>query len=275
MQATADLIREAESMEPLPASCARLAKIFAQDDWRIEDIVSTFGLDPALTGRLLQLANSAVGGARQPISSVGAAVSRLGSGSVLSLAMSSAMHAHMAAELPAYGMPEGALWTHSIGCALAVEAMRLVGLHPPAEAFVAGLVHDVGKLVIGRRLRGDDAFVFAQGQSDLAALQEEARQLGIDHARLGSMVARCWELPGGIPEAVAFHHSPLDLGEGPVRVLADYVSVSDAIAHAAQEDHPVQADPGACQRIGASPESLQAASEKTRLLQEEVARLYR
>lgn len=261
-------------MEPLPASCARLAGIFAQDDWRLEDIVSTIGLDPALTGRLLKLANSAVSAPRHPVSNVKDAVSRLGSGSVLTLAMSSAMHAHMAIELPMYGMDEGALWRHSISCALAVEAMRLCGLRPPGEAFVAGLVHDVGKLVVGRRMKGDARTLFTGGQSDPAILAEEARVLGIDHARLGSLVAQFWGLPGGIPEAVAFHHNSLELGEGPVRMLADYVAVSDAVAHAALEDHEVRVDPGAAERIGADAARLEQARHATARLHDEVARLY-
>jgi len=277
MNATADLIHEAESMEPLPASCARLAGIFAQDDWRMEDIVSTIGLDPALTGRLLKLSNSAVSAPRQPVTNAGDAVKRLGSGSVLTLAMSSAMHAHMAVELPGYGLDEGGLWKHSISCALAVEALRLCGVRPPSEAFVAGLVHDVGKLVIGRRMPGmqlEGGPLFSGEQSDQAVLQEEARVLGIDHARLGSLVAQCWDLPGGIPEAVAFHHSPLDLGAGPVRTLSDFVSVSDAIAHAALEDHEVRADAGSAERIGVDSAHLERARVMTLRLHEEVARLY-
>lgn len=275
MNSPAELIQEAESMEPLPASCARLIGILAQDDWRLDDIVSTIGFDPALTGRLLKLANSAVSAPRHPISSVKDAVSRLGSGSVLTLAMSSSMHAHMAVELPMYGMDEGALWRHSISCALAVEAMRLSGLRPPSEAFVAGLVHDIGKLVVGRRMKGEARTAFASGQSDKEILKEEARVLGIDHAQLGSLVAQFWELPGGIPEAVAFHHDSLELGEGPVRLLADFVAASDAVAHGALEDHEVRLDANLAQRIGADPARLEQARVTTLRLHDEVAKLYR
>lgn len=276
MDAREELIREAEAMEPLPASCARLARLFSQDEWQLADIVSTIGLDQALTGRLLRLANSAAGGARQPVVSVAEAVNRVGSGSVLSLAMSSAMHAHMAIDLPAYGLPEGGLWKHSVGAALAVESLRASGLRPPPGSFVAGLVHDVGKLLLGRRmLREGRVFELRQGQSDAELLREEARQLGIDHASLGAMVARAWQLPAGIPEAIAFHHSPLDLADGPVRAMADLVAVADAVAHAVEEEHPVQADPSSCARIGAEGAVLERARELTQRLRDEVEVLYR
>ena len=99
--------------------------------------------------------------------------------------------------------------------------------------------------------------------------------LGIDHARLGALVAQFWDLPAGIPEAVAFHHDSLELGEGPVRTLADYVAASDAVAHAAFEEHEVRLDASVVQRIGADAACLEQARVTTVRLQDEVAKLYR
>ena len=268
-----ELIQEALSLDPLPATANRLTRILADDDWSLEEVAKTAALDQALTGKLLRHANSAASGSSQEITSVSTAVMRMGPGMVLSIALGEGLQGSLKPALPAYGMEEGALWLHSIASALAIEVLRKAGWKPPPGTFVAALVHDVGKLVIGRKLNGM-GIKLTSGDSEESWVQGEAEQLGIDHAELGGAIARAWKLPTGVAEAVEHHHSPHKLAEGPTRMMAQLVAAADGIAHAIQDDPDRPTDPVAMTRLRLTPADQGKIREATANLVDSVIRLY-
>lgn len=229
MFARDDLIREAQALEPLPASSARLSQILSQEDWTLDEVAKTASLDQALTGRLLRAANSASSGSQVQITSVGQAVMRLGPSVVLPVALGHGVHSQMKGE-------EG-LWRHSVGTALATEVMRRAGLKPPPGTFIAALVHDVGKLVIHRKLERSGITLTCEFPDE--PWRDESEQLGIDHAELGGTIASTWELPGCIPDAVRYHHNPHAAPDGTARDMARFVAAADAIAHTVDSQEPV------------------------------------
>ncbi len=273
MFARDDLIRDAQAMEPLPASSAQLSKILSRDDWTLEEVAKTAALDQALTGRLMRYANSAASGAQQTITSVGPAVMRMGPGMVLSIAMGQGLQGQLTTSLPAYGMDEGELWHHSVATALAVETMRKAGLKPPPGTFVAALVHDVGKLMIGRKLR-IMGITLTAGNPGESWVADEAQQLGIDHAELAGTITRAWELPAGIPEAVEHHHQAHRLEAGPVRTMAHFVAAADRVAHALDDNGESSWDPVATAHLGLAPADQEKIRNATRTLLEHVLQLY-
>ncbi len=229
------LIREAYDLEPLPQSVARLTALFANDDWSLQDITKTIELDPALTAKLLKLANSSLSGASQAVTSVETAVVRMGPGMVLSLAIASAVRPEMSVAIPAYDLDEGSLWRHSVAAAIAVEEAKNFCRRPaPPESFVSALLHDIGKLVIGRHLK--PALVSAldsdpERPRPLRGIEAESETLGLHHGKLGGLIARNWELPQGIPAGITFHHSPEKAPDEFRRTIASYVALGDFVAH--------------------------------------------
>lgn len=272
MFAREDLIRDAEALEPLPASSTRLAKILSREDWTLKEVAETAALDQALTGKILRWANSAASGAKTAITSVGNAVMRMGPGMVLSIATGQGLQKRMKSALPAYDLAEGALWRHSVASALAVEVMRKGGLQPPPGCFVAALVHDVGKLVIGRRLSGMGIKLRPRDPDD-PWVRDEAEQLGIDHAELGGSIARAWELPGEIPEAVDHHHCAHLLEPGPAKTLAQFVAAADAVAHSLDHDGPFW-NPMITTQLKLKPEDQEKLRSATRGMLDQVLQLY-
>jgi len=271
MFAREELIKDAESLDPLPASSTRLSKLLSEDDWSLQEVAKIATLDQALTGRLLRYANSAASGAREPITSVAAAVMRMGPNMVLSIALGDGLR-KLDTELPAYGLAEGELWRHSVGSALAVEALRKLGHEPPPGTFIAALVHDVGKLVIGRRLHGM-GIKLTSGSPDESWVQDEAEQLGIDHAELGANIALFWELPGAIPEAIGHHHCAHLLENGVEKKMAQYVAAADGIAHALDDEEPFW-NPMLSTQLGLSPEDQEKARVMTRTFLKQVEQAY-
>jgi len=205
------LVQSALELEPLPASVTRLASTVADPDSDLQDVVEILEFDQALTGRLLRSANSASSASSSPITSVRAAVLRLGSGSILSLATASCVQTRMNQSLPAYGLGEGALWRHSVAAAVAAETVnRAAKRKAPPESFTAALLHDVGKLTLARFL--DDEVVQILRRADARglgpSLQAETEVLGVNHAELGGLIAQHWSLPATIVQGIVFHHEP-------------------------------------------------------------------
>ena len=229
-----EVLDDARSLEPLPASASRLASLLAGDSWDMQEVCGAVRLDEALTGRLLGVANSARSGAREQVGTVELAVMRLGTGAVLGVALGNAVRKNYQTALPAYGLDEGGLWRHSVATALAVEEMRNFGVRSvPPEAFSTALLHDVGKLVLARHLtpevleylrnyEGADGYGFGP--------DVERAVLSTDHAALGAVVARAWGLQKAIADGIEHHERPLGARPDAGRYLALLVSCADAAA---------------------------------------------
>jgi len=267
MFAREDLIREAQAMDPLPASSARLTQILMEEDWSLNEVAKTVALDAALTGRILQYANSAACAGQEVITAVPTAVMRMGPGMVISIALGDGLKEQVDNSNPA----ETAIWRHSVASALAIVIMHKNGLKGPDGSFTAALVHDVGKLVIGRKLRRMGAVLTSANPDE--PWMDEAEQLGIDHAELSGSIVRSWGLPAEIADAVAHHHGPHLLEDGPAKKIAQFVAAADAIAHKIDEEEPFS-NPLITAHLGLSPQDQDKIRNATRTLLESVMKLY-
>lgn len=223
------LVRAAESLDPVPASVTQLVRLISNDDWAFRDVEAVISLDPALTGRVLQVANSAASATLMPIGTVKDAVIRVGIGPVVSFAMAWSIGPRFRRALPEYGLSEGQLWKHSVAAALAAEiAAAMTPLDVPPEAVTAALLHDVGKLVLARFLTAPllERLATAREHGDVSSLQAETAVLGVHHGQLGGIIARHWNLPDRMAEAITHHHEP----DRAADVVCDIVHVANIAA---------------------------------------------
>ena len=211
------VIQSAVSLEPLPDTVTRLAAIISRPDVDLREVVDVVSYDPALTARILRSSNSALHGGRVEIATVKDAVVRLGSGVVLSFAIASSVKGRMSTSVPEYGLGEGALWRHSVTSALAAEILKAFAKNKniPPEAFTSALLHDVGKLVLARYLKGDALRVLQDAirNGDHSLMLAESEVLGVQHAELGALICRQWNMPESIIHGIKFHHSPMESRE--------------------------------------------------------------
>ncbi len=230
------LIASAQELEPLPASASRLASLLSDINTPLHQIVKVVSFDPALASRVLRAANSALSGARAPIETIDAAIARLGPGMVMALTIGSSVQAQLGDAIPFYGLEEGDLWRHSVASALGAELLRKSRPRkiPPA-AFTAALLHDVGKLVLGRFVRNElrEWFDRAQREGKLSRQQAEKELIEVSHAEIGGLVAQDWGLPEHIVWGISFHHDPRHATPGEGDPLCDAVFLSDVFAQRA------------------------------------------
>ena len=175
---------------------------------RIADIAAK---DPALSAKLLQLSNSSFFGFSRTVSSVAEAVQFLGVGLIQSLALAVPLFsAFDRRKCP--GFPLDQVWDHCVQTG--VLARRLITGHledaPLAEqAFAAGILHDIGKLILADGMPEEYAAIIAAARSHREPLcQSEQKSLSATHAQIGGYLLALWGLPFPLVEAVAHHHEP-------------------------------------------------------------------
>ncbi len=223
------LIEQANELTPLPATTVRLAQMVGSVDCHLEDMAELIAFDQGLTVKLLRAANSTASASAVPVGTAQEAVFRLGAARVLALTVASGARPFLQTRIPAYGLDEGALWRHSVAAAVAAEtAPNFCTVDMPPETFTAALLHDVGKLVMGRFLSPEilDYIRRAQEVDHLGQLAAESLLLNVHHGELGGLVAQHWGLPPRIVQGIIHHHTP-DQG---LDVICDFTCLANQIA---------------------------------------------
>ncbi|MBU0552994.1 HDOD domain-containing protein [Myxococcota bacterium] len=205
------VIVASERLEPLPSSVARLAALLSDETSSMRDIARVVGLDQALTARVLSAANSAALKRRVEIKGILDAVTRLGRGALLPLALGSHVKRQVSGAIPQYGIAEGELWVDAVTAALAVELMpSFVRIKIPAETGAAALLHHVGIVVLARFLDPDSLRYLQDAERSGGQGRVEAEQeiLQVHHGEVGGLIAQHWALPEGIINGIIYHHTP-------------------------------------------------------------------
>lgn len=233
------MTEETTALPTLPPVASRLVEAVARMDAETtEEVARILALDPGLTARTLRLANSDCYGFPRKVGSVELAVLVLGPGTIRDLVLTASV-------VQTLGPSDRALtdlWNHAMACGVAARALgervqyRLLG-----EAYAAGLLHDIGAVLLRQRNpeRFEAALALARAQG--TPLEEAERGLyGSDHSEVGGWLAERWGLPGEIVEAIACHHEPEKAVRSPE--LAALVHIADSLAdRAGYAWAPVQA----------------------------------
>jgi putative nucleotidyltransferase with HDIG domain len=203
-------------------------------DTSAADVAKVIQLDQGLTLQLLRLANSAAFGFTTEIKTVQRAIAALGLGETKGVVLAVAARGALPLDLPGYGLARGELWRHSISTALLSEAVADEIGHPePQEAFVAGLLHDVGMTILSQYLAaGDIGKVMVERliEEEVAFDGLEREFTDTDHAEIGSLVCARWGLWPGLVEAIGYHHRPQAPEIQYDRRLVQVVHVGDALS---------------------------------------------
>ena len=197
------VLREIKNLPTLPGIVAKLGKMAENPDTTTEQMGRVISKDHILASKLLKLVNSAFYGFPQRISSLNSAIILLGFNVIKSLIISASIFEVMEAQ-------DVELWEHSLGCAVVCNVLaRHLGVKDPEEISTAGLIHDIGKVAIKMELPREYEMITALSlEKKISRLEAEREILGLDHAEVGSWLAKSWNLPNKLIEPIACHHLP-------------------------------------------------------------------
>ena len=224
----------AEAIDGLPVLSpviARVGSVVANPDSSVAAIVAALKIDPILSGKVLKLANSAFVGIPRTISSLKNAVVLLGQKRVHSLVLAAGVGSviRKQGELP-FSPQE--YWKHStavaaIGETIAKHLRRYEAIETD-DVFSAGLLHDIGRMVLGCFFGRDVELVKSRAFADKVPLFER-ESAELSHSLAGATLADRWNFPPALKDAIEFHHMPAKAG--PNARLASIVHLADILAH--------------------------------------------
>lgn len=224
-----EILDEVRQLPSLPAIVTELIATLDDEDADIERLAAGIAKDQALAARALRVANSPFYGMQRRVETIHDAILVLGFRAVANLVTAASLSGFF--KPPAgSGFDLTLFWRHGIGVALAGRALAGKAGLSGDRGFTAGLLHDIGRLLLATTRPHHYAAVQAwRADQDAYPVEAERHCLGLDHVQAGEALARRWRFPEDICLAVAAHHEPT---EAAADGLADVTHVADALAHA-------------------------------------------
>ena len=239
-----ELIGNVDQLVSLPAAYIRLNKMVNDPDCSAQDMGRVINQDVALTARLLRIANSAMYGLPTKVETVSRAVTVLGIKQIRDMVLATAAIKTFDG-IPNTLVSMRSFWEHSILCALSARTLAMDCLRDQRETvFVAGLLHDMGKLVLYNQLPDlsrRTLEVSTNGSKFQESQVTEQEIYGFDHAEVGGKLAQLWSLPISLQECIAYHHDPDRAEQHRVEVAIVHIANSIAVMAARRTEDPERA----------------------------------
>lgn len=228
-----ELIKKIKDLPTISQVAMQINDELKKESLTAKSLAALINQDPSLTVKLLKLSNSAYYGLAKQVTTMEKAVTVLGLNTIQSLALTVTVYKIFksgAADFDFQG-----LWLHSLGCGVAAKTLVLAGTPTLADqAFVCGIIHDVGKIAIADKLPEELAAMLELiSAKNLSQKEAEAKILGFSHQKIGSRMAATWNFPDNYVFAVKSHHNDLPLKEQDdpdAIIMAQAVLVGNKIA---------------------------------------------
>jgi putative nucleotidyltransferase with HDIG domain len=241
-QATAAAIREISHIATLPEVTVKIIELVEDPTSTAQDLHQVIANDPALCSRILKVVNSSFYGLPGQIGSINRAIVLLGLNAVKNIAISASLAKIFRGGDLCASFSARHLWKHSIATAASAKLLADdLGLGLPDEAFLAGLIHDIGVMVEMQYDRDKlievvESLDTADGAPGADMRRRETEVFGADHEQFGHALCQRWKFPSVFATVTGSHHEPLDAPEES-RTLPCIVYVADRIAASVDEGY--------------------------------------
>jgi len=238
-----DLERAIEGVRPIPQIALKIIRMLREGDYDIDDVAMEVRQDQVIAARVLRLANSALVGAGKVIDSIDRGLIMLGEKHLLPLVLSATAEMLFGDMRPGgYSLCKGGVFHHALAAAMtAHEISVFTGRCQPDIAYTAGLLHDIGKIVLDQYVSRSAPFFYRSIENervDLCSLEKD--RFGIDHQETGGLLAKKWGLPPVLADCIQYHHGPekseVDRELVSIVRLADLLAARFKVGH--QLDRP-------------------------------------
>ena len=223
-------------LPPLPQVATRALALIEDPDTNTQQLSKLLGSDTALAARVLKIANSAMFARQREITTISQAVMIIGMKTLKGIIIAASLHQFHRK----FGPIEQLIWRNSACCAIGARYLCQILRRPYfEEAFLIGLLHDLGKLILMRQIPDEYQRIVERTQKGLPFFEVEQEQLGFAHPLIGALVAKKWNFSMEICETLLHHHNPvLETIGSPLEEKTTIIQASNFIAHQLGHGNP-------------------------------------
>jgi putative nucleotidyltransferase with HDIG domain len=260
------IVSEVNAFPSMPVAVTKLLALLEDPEADVDEIEKVLRYEPGLTANVLKLANSAYFGIPAKVGSVRQAVLLLGLKKLMQLVIASCVSAVLDNAIAGYELPLGGLWKHSIAVSIAAETLAKDRKEMAGEdIFTAALLHDVGKLILGKYVKEDLEAIQCIASKGVPFVMAENMILGTDHSEIGAQILKRWSFPPEVVEVVRWHHDPESVDEPNLK--SDIVYLANLLCHskkddAGYEDQIFKPSAGVIERLGIEMDQFMVVAEK-------------
>lgn len=215
-------------LPPMPLVASRIVSLTSDINTDSRVLERAIRADQALTAKILKIANSSFYGCIRAVNTVAAAIVLIGFKGIKTLALAASLESFYRR----MDLTEKMLWEHSIGTAIAAHILSKKLHYHAEDAFIGGLMHDIGKVILNNQLNETfSEIVQVAYNEDIPFAEVEKEMLGFTHAQVGGLMVKKWNLSRELEEAITYHHSPETVDPLEVEVLkfAALLNLADQI----------------------------------------------
>ncbi len=208
--APGEIDRAIERVRPIPQIALKIIRMLDNEQYDMQDIAGEVNQDQILSAQVIKLCNSAFIGLRTKVDSIDRALFLLGEKILLHLIVSASIERFFPQSSRGYSLCKGGLFHHALSSAtVAGELARFTRRVPPDIAYTAGLLHDIGMVVLDQFMAPADPLFYRRIHEDgVEFCEAEREQLGLDHTEAGRRLAEQWAFPENLVDMIMHHHRP-------------------------------------------------------------------
>ncbi len=205
-----DILQSINMVRPIPQIILKVVQMINDGNYNIKEVASNIKKDQVISAAILRLCGSSYLGLNEKVTSISRALALLGEKHLFKIIVSASMELYFSNATQGYSLCKGALFHHSIGTALISEELaKFTRVVKPEIAYTAGLLHDIGKVVLDQYISSAYPLFYRRTQIDKAEFCEAERDvIGITHTEAGGSLGERWALNESLIDTIRFHHQP-------------------------------------------------------------------